>query len=349
MQTIVNLTIHLKYQGMTNLSTCFAGLELKNPIIIGSSGLTNSTKDIKELEESGAAAVVLKSLFEEEIIREMQATYSSMSSEGYLYPETLDFYEYQDTQEDSTTRYLDLITKTKKEVSIPVIASINCLTASQWTYFPQQIERSGADALELNIFILPSDLNRSAEENEKVYHDIIHEVLKQIKIPVIVKLSFYFSNLASFLQDISKTGIKGLVLFNRFYNPDFDLNKLEITSGAVLSDPSDLFLSLRWIAIMAERVSCDLAASTGVHDGTALIKQLLAGAHAVEIASTLYRNGNAQIGEMIKEVRDWMKVKGYDSLNDFRGKLSQAKSNNPAAYERIQFMKYFRGYQKDQH
>ncbi len=332
---------------MIDLSTNFAGLKLKNPIIIGSSGLTNSARDIKLLEENGAAAVVLKSLFEEEIIIEMQASYSSMTSEGYIYPETLEFYDYHDNQEESTTKYLDLIAGTKKEVKIPVIASINCITSSQWTYFPKQIEHSGADALELNIFILPSDLNRSAQENEKIYHDIIQEVTRQVKIPVIVKLSFYFSNLASFLQDISKTGIRGLVLFNRFYNPDFDLNSLELTSGAVLSDPSELFLSLRWIAIMSERVSCDLAASTGVHDGKALIKQLLAGAHAVEIASTLYRNGNARIGEMLGYAEEWMENKGYSSINDFRGKLSQAKSKNPAAYERVQFMRYFRGYQKD--
>ncbi|MBN2213472.1 MAG: dihydroorotate dehydrogenase-like protein [Bacteroidales bacterium] len=332
---------------MINLSTGFAGLELKNPIIIGSSGLTNTTKDIRKLEENGASAVVLKSLFEEEIIREMQATYSSMSSEGFIYPETLEFYEHADTQEESTIRYLDLIAGTKKEVTIPVIASINCLTASQWTYFPRHVEEAGADAIELNIFILPSDLERTAQENEKVYHEIIREVLKNVKIPVIVKLSFYFSNLASFLQEISKTGIKGMVLFNRFYNPDFDLNTLDITSGAVLSSPSDLFLSLRWIAIMAERVACDLAASTGVHDGNALIKQLLAGARAVEIASALYKHGDAHIGKMLHEVEAWMKAKGYTTIDEFRGKLSQASSSHPAAYERVQFMKYFRGYQKE--
>ena len=332
---------------MSNLSTSFAGLKLKNPIIIASSGLTGSVREIKELEESGSAAVVLKSLFEEEIIKEMQASYSSMSSEGFIYPETLEYYNYLDTQKESTTAYLDLIAKAKNEVSIPVIASINCITASQWTYFPKQIERSGADALELNIFILPSDLNRTAGENEKVYYAIIKEVLEQVKIPVIVKLSYYFSNLAAFLHDISGTGIQGLVLFNRFYNPDIDLNTLEITSGAVLSNPSDLFLSLRWIAIMAERVQCDLAASTGVHDGKALIKQLLAGAHAVELASTVYKNGYAQIGEILKELEEWMQIKGYNAVGDFRGKLSQAKSTNPAAFERVQFMKYFRGYRKE--
>lgn len=333
---------------MINISTRFAGLELKNPVIIGSSGLTKETKDIIELEKSGAAAVVLKSLFEEEIIREMQSKYDSMSSEGFIYPETMDFYEYLDIKEESTIQYLDLISRTKKEVTIPVIASINCITSSQWTYFPRQIENSGADALELNIFILPSDLNRSAQDNEKIYYEIVQEVLNNVSIPVILKLSFYFSNLASFLQDISRSGIKGLVLFNRFYSPDFDLNSMEITPGAVLSNPADLYLSLRWIAIMAERVDCDLAASTGVHDGSALIKQLLAGARAVEIASAVYKHGNTRIGKMLNEVKDWMKKKGFETVDDFRGKLSQAKSNHPAAYERIQFMKYFRGYQKGQ-
>jgi dihydroorotate dehydrogenase (fumarate) len=333
---------------MINISTSFAGLKLKNPLIIGSSGLTEETKNIKVLEESGAAAVVLKSLFEEEIIREMQSTYGSMSSEGFIYPEMMDFYEYLDIKEESTIKYLDLISKTKKEVSIPVIASINCITSSQWTHFPKQIENSGADALELNIFILPSDLNRTAQDNERIYFEIIQEVLNIVSIPVIVKLSFYFSNLASFLQDISKSGIRGLVLFNRFYNPDFDLNTMEITSGAVLSNPADLYLSLRWIAIMAERVDCDLAASTGVHDGSALIKQLLAGARAVEIASAVYKHGNTRIGMMLNEVKDWMKTKKFETIDDFRGKLSQAKSNHPAAFDRIQFMKYFRGYQKGQ-
>ncbi len=330
---------------MIDLTTSFAGIKLKNPIIIASSGLTDSVKNIKELEYNGAAAVVLKSLFEEEIIKEMKASFGSMGSEGFIYPETLEFYDYFDTPDESTTKYLQLISQLKKEISIPVIASINCVTASQWTYFPKQVESSGADALELNIFILPSDFNRTGEENEKIYFEIISEVLKQVKIPVIVKLSYYFSNLGFFLKQISETGIKGLVLFNRFYNPDFDLDTLNITSGGVLSRPSDLYLSLRWIAIMSERVTCDLAASTGIHDGKALIKQILAGANAVEIASTIYKNGSTQILSILKELSEWMKIKGYSSITDFKGLLGQSKSKDPASYERVQFMKYFRGYQ----
>jgi dihydroorotate dehydrogenase (fumarate) len=330
---------------MADLSTVFAGLTLKNPIIVGSSGLSDTIENLRDLEKNGAAAIVLKSLFEEEILKEMNASLHKMSSEGFLYPETVDYYDFYETPDEATLTYLDHIRTAKKSLSIPVIASINCITATQWTYFPRQIEQAGADAMELNIFVLPSDFNRTAAENEKIYDEIIREVKKQVTIPVIVKLSYYFSNLAAFLQRISASGIQGMVLFNRFYNPDFDIESLEFTSGAVLSSPSDLYLSLRWIGILTGRVSCSLAASTGVHDGTALIKQLLAGASAVEIASTIYKNGFGQIQVMLSELDTWMNRKDYSSIDQFRGLLSQSKSGNPAAYERVQFMKYFRGFQ----
>lgn len=329
---------------MADLTTAFAGLKLKNPVIIGSSGLSDTIENIQELENKGAAAVVLKSLFEEEILKEMNANMHRMSSEGFLYPETVDFYEYMESPDEPATKYLDYIRKAKKGVNIPVIASVNCITASQWTYFPGKIQQAGADAIELNVFILPSDFSRSAEDNEKIYFDIIKEVKKQVTIPVIVKLSYYFSNLASFLQKISNSGIDGLVLFNRFYNPDIDIDSLEFTAGAVLSNPSDLYLSLRWIGILSGRSGCSLCASTGVHDGSALIKQLLAGADAVEVASTVYVNGPDQIQMMLDELENWMADKRMDQISQFRGILSQAKTVNPAAYERIQFMKYFRGF-----
>ena len=329
---------------MTDLSTVFAGLRLKNPIIIGSSGLSDSVESIAELERAGAAAIVLKSLFEEEILRDLNASMKRMSSEGFLYPETVDFYEDVDVPNESTFNYLEVIKNAKKTVSIPVIASINCITASQWTYFPQQIQQAGADAIELNIFVLPSDFTRTAEENEKVYFDIIQEVKKQVSIPIIVKLSSYFSNLASFLQKISNSGINGLVLFNRFYNPDIDIESLEFTSGAVLSTPSDLYNSLRWVGILSGRLGCSLAASTGVHDGSSLIKMILTGANAVEIASTVYVNGYDQIQIMLDELESWMVGKKMTSIESFRGMLSQSQTMNPAAYERVQFMKYFRGF-----
>jgi dihydroorotate dehydrogenase (fumarate) len=267
-----------------------------------------------------------------------------MSSEGFLYPETVDFYEFMESPDEPTIKYLNLIRDAKKLVNIPVIASINCITASQWTYFPGQIQQAGADAIELNIFVLPSDFNRSVEENERVYFEIIKEVKKQVDIPVIVKLSYYFSNLASFLQRISNSGIDGLVLFNRFYNPDIDIDTLEFTAGAVLSNPSDLYISLRWIGILSGRSGCSLCASTGIHDGSSLIKQLIAGAHAVEIASSIYINGSDHIQVMLDELENWMNEKKMETISQFRGLLSQSKTVNPAAYERVQFMKYFRGF-----
>ena len=195
----------------------------------------------------------------------------------------------------------------------------------------------------MNIFFLPSEFDRSCEEKEKAYFQIIEKLQKEVSIPIALKISYYFSNLGPMIQKLSETGIAGLVLFNRFYSPDFDIDKMEVVSSNVFSAPSDLPISLRWIAIMAERVSCDLAASTGVHDGTALIKQILAGANAVQVASTLYKNGKGQIADMLNTLEGWMDKKNYSSLSDFRGKMSQAKSSNPAAYERVQFMKYFGG------
>jgi dihydroorotate dehydrogenase (fumarate) len=326
---------------MVDLSTQYLGLKLKNPVIAGSSGLTNSVKSIQDLEESGAGAVVLKSIFEEEIAFEYEDILKEASEEGV----NLDQFDYYDfhIKGEKLDKYTTLIEESKKSVSIPVIASINCVYSHEWTSFAKQLQTAGADALELNMFFLPSEFDRTSEEKEKAYFQIIEKVQKEVTIPVALKISHYFSNLGPMIQQLSETGIAGLVLFNRFYSPDFDIDKMEVVSSNVFSAPSDLPTSLRWIAIMAERVSCDLAASTGVHDGTALIKQILAGASAVQVASTLYKNGKGQIAEMLKTLEDWMGQKSFNKLDDFRGKMSQAKSSNPAAYERVQFMKYFGG------
>ncbi len=326
---------------MVDLSTEYLGMKLKNPVIAGSSGLTNSVKSIKELEESGAGAVVLKSIFEEEIAFEYEDILKEAESKGYNLDQ-FDYYDYK-IKEDNLDKYTTLINESKKNVSIPVIASVNCVYSHEWLAFASQLEKAGADALELNMFFLPSDFERTSEEKEKAYFQIIEQVQKAVNLPIALKISYYFSNLGPMIQKLSNTGISGLVLFNRFFSPDFDIDKFEVKSSNVFSVPSDLSISLRWIAIMAERVNCDLAASTGVHDGVALIKQLLAGADAVQVASTLYQNGKGRIGEMLKTLEDWMESKNYSSLSDFRGKMSQAKSSNPAAYERSQFMKYFGG------
>ena len=320
---------------MADLAVNYMGLKLRNPIIVGSSGLTGKIESIRNLEQNGAAAVVLKSLFEEEIVLEKQASLGRMKGGGALYPESLDYYRYEDSPEEGTEKYLELVREVKKQVGIPVMASINCMTASQWTWFPKEIESAGADALELNLFMLPSDMDRSVEETEKVYFDIVGEVADKIKIPVALKISYYFSNLAAMIRKLSETSIKGLVLFNRFYSPDIDTEKFEITSGSVLSSPGDLTLSLRWIAIMSGRAGCDLASSTGVHD---------AGAVAVQVVSALYKYGGERIAEMLFDLETWMAEHEFSSIADFRGRLSQSKTDNPAAYERVQFMKYFRGF-----
>jgi dihydroorotate dehydrogenase (fumarate) len=327
---------------MANLTVNYMGLSLRNPIISGSSGLTNSIADIKEFEEKGAGAIVLKSIFEEEIRRELEKDLNKMNRANFLYPETMDFYDTYAT-DDSLTNYLKLIKDAKQSVKIPIIASINCVTAEKWPYYAQNLQDAGADALELNVFIMPSDFGMSPQDHEKVYFDIVKEVKKHVKIPVALKISYYSTNLGAFIQKISNSGIDGLVLFNRFYSPDIDINNFEVLSTNVMSSPNELAISLRWIAIMSGRVGCDLAASTGVHDGAGVIKQILAGANAVQVASSFYKNGKGVLTNMVDDLTQWMDEKGYKSIDDFRGKMSQQKATNPAAYERMQFMKYFAG------
>lgn len=326
---------------MTELTTTYMGLTLKNPLIAASSGLTNSLSDIKELEANGASAVVLKSLFEEEIIMETQDNLNKMRASGFIYPETIEYFDFEE-MEDPVANFLKLITDAKSAVKIPIIASINCVTADKWPDFAKRIEDAGADAIELNIFSLPTDLNRTAEENEKLFFEIIEKVTRLVTIPVAVKISPYNASLASFIKRISSTPIKSIVMFNRFYSPDFDIYNYEFTTSNVFSSPSELALTLRWVAIMAERVSCNLAASTGIHDGLALIKVLLAGADVGQVASTLYRNGFEQLQIILKQVEEWMQEKGFKSIDEFRGKMSQARTYNPAAFERVQFMRFFR-------
>ena len=326
---------------MANLETTYMGLKLKNPIIVGSSGLTNSIENVIEITKEGAGAVVLKSLFEEQIIQTANRIFEQDELNNY-YPEALDYIQNYSAENDIAT-YLNLITECKAKVDIPIIASINCMTSNEWVNFAKSIEDAGADGLELNIFILPSNPNKSSTDNEKIYFDIVEKVTKIVNIPVALKLSYYFSGLAKTMEMLSWTGIKSLVLFNRFFSPDIDINSFEIKSINVFSSPTELSQSLRWVAMLSENVKCDIAASTGVHDGKAAIKQILAGAKAVQIASVLYKKGFKEIQFMVNAINDWMDKKNFNSIEEFRGKMSIKQSNNPAAYERVQFMKYYSG------
>lgn len=328
---------------MANLSTKYLGLELKNPIIVGSSGLTDSVDDIKALEKYGAGAVVLKSIFEEEIMSEMENEVQKAQTEGFD-SAAFDYYDYK-IKEKNLSAFVELIKETKKEVSIPLIASINCVSAHEWTYFAKKFEEAGADALELNVFAMPTNFKKTADENERLYFDLAEQIKKRVGLPVSLKISPYSSNLGPFIQKLSQTGIEGLVLFNRFWSPDFDIENFTINSSNVLSKSDELALSLRWIAIMSQRVNCDLAASTGVHNGEAVIKQLLAGANAVQVVSALYKNNKTYLLDMIDELKSWMERHNFSSIDDFRGRMSQAKAEDPAMYERVQFMRYFRGHE----
>jgi len=322
-----------------DLSVKYLGLELRNPLIVGSSGLTDSVDKIVELEKYGAGAVVLKSIFEEEIRMEYEHVLEEEAPSRYK-DDYLDYFDYK-IKERNVTKYIKLIADTKKKVKIPVIASINCTSSYEWTYYTKKIEEAGADALELNIYILPSTLDKTIDEIEQTYLEIISMVKGETNMPVSIKISCFFSNLARAIKQLSKTGVDGIVLFNRFYSPDIDTDKMELVSTNVLSRPEEISHSLRWIGIMASRVKCDLAASTGVHDGKATVKQLLAGADAVQCVSALYKNGPAYLATMLKELKDWMKEKGFEKISDFKGKLSQEQYLNPSLYERVQFMKYF--------
>jgi dihydroorotate dehydrogenase (fumarate) len=326
---------------MVNLITSYMGLNLKSPLIIGSSGLTNSIENIIDFEKRGAGAVVLKSLFEEQILSEINHT-MGLSEQTSHYPEAIDYISNY-SRENSISKYLDLVKECKKTVSIPIIASINCASATEWMEYAAKIQEAGADALELNLYIMPSDPDRTSAQNERVYFDVLEGVLKHVSIPVAVKLSSHFAGLAEITRKLSWDGAKGLVLFNRFYSPDIDIDNLKLSSTDIFSTPDEIYKPLRWVALLSDCVQCDIAASTGVHDANGLIKMLLAGAKAVEVVSTVYQNGHTVITGILDGLRTWMEKHHYENTSDFIGKLSLEKAENPVAYERVQFMKHYAG------
>jgi dihydroorotate dehydrogenase (fumarate) len=324
---------------MPDLSTTYMGLHLKNPLVAGSSGLSGTVKGLQELEKGGVAAIVLKSIFEEEIAAEYRQVTDTAAKKG-MSLESYDYYDYQ-IRGDRVASYVQLIRDAKTAVSVPVVASINCTYSHEWVAFAKDIQEAGADGLELNMYFLPSDLKRSSEEREKDYFRIVEKVLAQVRIPVALKISTSFSTLAQMIDRLSRTGVAALVLFNRFYAIDFDIEKLTVTNSHMLSTPEEISAPLRWLALMARRVGCNLAASTGIHDAAAMIKCLLAKAKAVQAASVFYKKGPDHAAVMLRELGAWMDSHGYRTLADFRGRMSQAESEDPAAFERVQFMKHY--------
>jgi dihydroorotate dehydrogenase (fumarate) len=325
---------------MKDLSTTYLGLKLKTPIIVGSCGLTKTVDSIGALADNKAGAVVLKSLFEEQIEAELVSNLENYQSD---YPDAFDYIRGY-TRENAVAEYLDLIADAKKAVDIPIIASINCVSGSEWVAFAKSVEKAGADALELNVSLLPSDPRMNCQDSEKHYFDIVDKVSGMISIPLSLKMSSYSSALANLVVRLSWTNkVAGFVLFNRYYRPDVDINKVAVTKADIFSTPSEMTESLRWIALLSTQIEKDLAASTGIHDSDGLIKQVLVGAAAVQVVTALYKNGPGYIGTLLQGLESWMTEKGYGTLADFRGLLSYRDKANPAAFERIQFMKQFGG------
>lgn len=323
---------------MVNLETNFAGLRLKNPLVAGSSGLTNSINKIKEVEEAGVGAIVLKSLFEEQI--ENHSEKLQLSSE---YPEAADYINTY-VKLNHVDKYLNLIRSAKEETSIPIVASVNCYKLTRWTDFAKSIADAGADALELNVFLMNAG-EYGDNYLEESYLNILRELKGKINIPIVVKMAKNMSNPVGVVQKLKALGTNGVVLFNRFYTLDIDIDKLEITSGKVFSNPSDFHETLRWAAIVSGRVpDFDIACSSGVHSWEDVIKGILAGASTIQLCSMLYEQGLDVVTNILTCLEEWMEKHNYRTIDEFKGKLNYANISNPALYERVQFMKYFSNY-----
>lgn len=321
---------------MADLKTTYMGLELKNPIIAGSSNLTGSVDKIKQFEESGAAAVVLKSIFEEQISMEI----GSISEDAMAHTEGYDYIS-QYTKQFNIEKYLNLIRESKSATDFPVIASINCASSGEWASFTEKITAAGADGIELNLFLLPGDFNKKPEEIEKIYFNIIKSVSEKTSLPLSIKISSYFTSLANTVFRFSLTGIKGIVLFNRFYQPDIDLDNMELISSDIYSTQRENSHSLRWVGMLSDQVKCDLATSTGVHEGADILKNILVGAKAVQVVSAFYNHGPEYTKRMLSDLNTLMEKGSHASVRDITGKLSQKNVQNPEIYDRVQFMKYY--------
>jgi dihydroorotate dehydrogenase (fumarate) len=321
---------------MIDLSTTYGGLKLKSPLIVSSSGLTSSVERIKKMEQAGAGAVVLKSLFEEQIMFEV----STMSTESD-YPEAADYMNAY-ARENSLESYLSMIREAKAAVGLPIIASINCVKSNEWVDFAKKMEQAGADALELNIYFLPIEKDKDSRTYENAYLDLVSSVTRVSSIPVMVKLGHGFTNITWMVHQLYQRGAASVILFNRLYAPDINTSDLSFGSAEVLSSPADLRFPLRWVGIVSSQVGeIDLAASTGVHSGLAVVKQILAGATAVQVCSVLYRNGIEYLRDMVDEMKGWMQKNNYSSPSDFKGKMNYSNLKDPSVYERAQFIKYF--------
>ncbi len=322
-----------------DLRTEYSGLKLNSPLVAAPSPITEKMDNIKRLEDAGASAVVLHSLFEEQLIAEQNELHYHTTAGTLSFAEALSYFPEPDDYRLGPESYLEHIKKAKDSVKIPVIASLNGTSAGGWTDYAQKMEQAGADAIELNIYSIPSAMNLAGTEIEKNYIEILKAVRSVVKIPVAVKLSPFFSNLANFARQMDDAGANALVLFNRFYQPNIDLDNLEVKPEVILSSSEDIKLPLRWIGMLKGRIVADLAATSGVHTGLDAAKLLLVGADAVMLCSALLKNGIDHLKTVGNQLVEWMDKNEYTSVKQMKGTMSQLKTADPGSFERANYMK----------
>lgn len=327
-----------------DISTNYLGMKLRSPLVVSACPLSESVDNIKRMEDAGVGAVVIFSLFEEQIRREREALYHHLTYGTESFAEALTYFPEPEQYHAAPDRYLELIRQAKEAVNIPIIASLNGASIGGWTKFASNMEQAGADALELNIYHIPTDMDTSGALVEQTYIDIASAVKQKVVIPVAVKLSPFFSNMANMAKRFDEAGVNGLVLFNRFYQPDIDLETMEVRPNVILSTPQALRLPMRWIAILYGRIRADLAATSGIHSAQDAIKMLVVGANVTMMASAVLKNGIGYIATVEAELRQWMEEKEYTSVSQMRGSVSQMNAEDASAFERAQYMRALTGY-----
>ena len=332
---------------MVDLSTTYLGLNLKHPIVPSASPLSDGLDKIRRLEDAGAAAVVMYSLFEEQIVGESHLLDHFLSYGTESFAEALDYFPEMDSYNVGPHGYLELISKAKKAVGIPVIGSLNGVSTGGWVEYARMIEEAGADALELNIYYIPTDPSISGAEVEQMYLDVVRDVKANIKIPLAVKLGPFFSSFANMAMKFAREGADGLVIFNRFYQPDFDLDRLEVVPNLQLSSQWEMRTPLRWVSILYGRVPVDFAITRGVHTHEDVLKGIMAGAKVTMMASELLRNGVGRIGLVVQELTRWLEEHEYESVQQAQGSMSQQNVADPAAFERANYMKVLQSWKSD--
>lgn len=332
-----------------NLETTYLGLKLKNPIVPSASPLSSDVGNVKKMEDMGAAAVVLYSLFEEQIERENRALDHFLTTTGESYAEAISYFpEPEEFNNVEAEDYLDHIRILKESVDIPIIGSLNGVSKGGWMSYAQKMEEAGADAIELNIYYIAADPDRTSSMIEQMYYDNVRAVKRSVHIPVAIKLSPYFTSFANMAKLLQGAGADGLVLFNRFYQPDIDLENLEVLPSLELSYPFEKRLPLRWIAILRPFITCSLAATTGIHTAEDVIKMILAGADVAMTTSLLLKKGIQEINVLLRDMENWMEEKEYESVYQMKGAMSSASVAEPAAFERANYLRILQSYKPHQ-